>query len=517
MTTRSWWWSWTRLHQAVLGPMVLCTAAATTQMAPAQEWTTDGREAFPRLVAESSEQPQAEVDPELYRPASYLESAEAADAAPKSAEERLKAIEDSLKKADDAAKKKKADDAKKPTLKVSGRIHLDSWNFPDSDPLTNVIERDDLTESPEDRINFRRMRFGVAGDIPFNMVYKIEMEFAGGNASEYRDVYLGWKDLPVVFDQVLIGNQKRPYGLDHLNSSRYNIFMERPFVIEGFNQDARRIGICGYGVSDDEAWNWRGGYYMGEIAQADAGPIGDPWQGEFAGRMANTIWYDESSDGRGYAHWAVSGAYADPSATNGSGRTGSGQHVSTANFNTRPEARTSQRWLNTGAIVGADDYQLLGLESLVNVGPLQFCSEYQNVWMSRIDGADDLFFYGFYSQVGYFITGEHIPWERDSGTLGRVKPFQNFFWVRTCRDTCDWGWGAWQVAARYSYADFSSEDILGGVGESLTFGVNWHWNPNARVQFNYINGQIRDSRFANADTGPKGNYDVVGIRWMVDF
>ena len=85
------------------------------------------------------------------------------------------------------------------------------------------------------------------------MTYKYEAEFAGGSGkTSYRDLYFGFKGLPV-FQTVLIGNQKRPYGLDHLNSSRYNIFIERPFVIEGFNQDARRLGVCSYGVSGKRA------------------------------------------------------------------------------------------------------------------------------------------------------------------------------------------------------------------------------------------------------------------------
>ena len=68
------------------------------------------------------------------------------------------------------------------------------------------------------------------------------MEFAGGNNAEFRDVYLGWRDLPVL-GTLLLGNQKRAYGLDHINSSRYNVFVERPLVIESFNQDCRRFSI----------------------------------------------------------------------------------------------------------------------------------------------------------------------------------------------------------------------------------------------------------------------------------
>ena len=138
----------------------------------------------------------------------------------------------------------------------------------------------------------------------------------------------------------MLGNQKRPYGLDHLNSSRYNVFIERPFVIEAYNQDARRFGLCSYGVSDDEAYNWRfGTFLMKDISNAGSYlAVDDPglhhYQAEFAGRFANTIWYDEISDGRGYAHWAISGTVAFPDGTAGGGNE--------ARFRTRPEARTSR-------------------------------------------------------------------------------------------------------------------------------------------------------------------------------
>ena len=212
----------------------------------------------------------------------------------------------------------------------------------------NFLERDDPTLDVQDRFLFRRLRFGVAGDILETMEYKIEMEFANPNSPAFKDAYLGWKELPVL-RTLLFGNQKRPYGLDHLNSSRYNVFIERPFVIEAYNQDARRLGLCSYGVSDDEAYNWRfGTFLMQDIANTGQYITADDpglhsYQAEIAGRFANTIWYDEISDGRGYAHWAVSGTVAFPDGTAGD--------ENEARFRTRPEARTSDRWINTGRIV----------------------------------------------------------------------------------------------------------------------------------------------------------------------
>lgn len=397
------------------------------------------------------------------------------------------------------------------TMKLSGRIHLDYWGFPEADPGINEMENGDPTLPPQSRINFRRMRLAAAGDIKDNMEYKLELELAGGNNMEFRDVYLGFNDL-ALFQTVLIGNQKRPYGLDHLNSSRYNVFIERPFVIEGFNQDARRIGICSYGVSDDERFNWRFGLYNQENVQTTGNYLNNALQLEVAGRLANTIWYDECSDGRGYAHWAISGTFADP---DGNGvPAGSGSSPNQGRFFTRPEARTRSRWLDTGRIAGAETYGLLGLEGVLNAGAVQIVAEYQNVWMSR-EANDDLFFHGAYCYVSYFLTGEHMPWERDSGTLGRVKPFENFFWVDRCRGGTSAGWGAWQVACRLSYADFNDDDIFGGRGNAVSLGLNWHWTPNSKLQFNYIAGNIDDRQVDNVLWD--GNYTIFGTRFLVDF
>lgn len=501
-----WEGFWKPLRVAA-GALVL-SALAWTQ-APAQQPTNSQEldRLYDRLEAYELE--LAELRSQIFQhpaatEAGYVNANSSLDA-------RVDKIESFLtEKAQQEAKVKLVDKGK-PTVKVSGRVHLDNWMFPTSTGGINSLENGNSAISPQDRTQFRRMRFGVKGDINYNMEYKIEMEFAGGNNPEYRDAYLGFNHLPFL-QTVLIGNQKRPYGLDHLNSSRYNVFMERPFIIEAFNQDARRIGVCSYGVSDDESWNWRYGYYFQQIAQANAGPIDDSWQGELAGRLANTIWYDEASDGRGYAHWAVSGTLADPN---------DGFVDNQARFRTRPEARSTSRWLNTDHIDNANAYQLLNVEGVLNLGAFSLVGEWQNCFLQRT-GAADCYFKGGYVYAAYWLTGEHTPWERDSGTLGRTKPFENFFLCKRCGGGVSRGLGAWQVAARYSYADLNSQDILGGRGQSLTMGVNWWWNPNGRVQLNYIHGSISNatvhvSGTPDDGTVQSGHYDIFGLRYMVDF
>ena len=388
---------------------------------------------------------------------------------------------------------------KKPKMTLFGRIHLDYWAFPGADEGIEILEGD----NPQDNVTFRRMRIGVKGDLNDNMFYKYEGEFAGGVATSYRDAFLGFKNLPAL-NTVIIGNHKRPQGLDHLNSSRYNVFTERPFIIEALSEDSRRLGISSNGVSENQAWNWRYGVFHQEVTQTTDGFENDTYQLELAGRLANTAWYDESSGGRGYFHWAASAAW-------GTVDGGLGED-NAADFRTRPEARSDQRWLDTGDILGAEQVFRYGLETVLNIGAFQMTAEYLQGNVERDPTvAQDVTFGGGYLQMAYFLTGEHTPWVRKTGTLGRVKPFENFFSVRDNEGNRALGLGAWQVAARYSYADLQDQDITGGIGESFTLGVNWWWNPNARMQFNYLVGQIRREPIAT------GDYQILGLRWMVDF
>lgn len=389
---------------------------------------------------------------------------------------------------------------KNPKMQFFGRIHLDYWAFPNVDPTIYPLEGGD----PQDRFNFRRLRIGVKGDLNDNMFYKYEGEFADGFNPSYRDAYLGFKNLPVL-QTVIIGNQKRPYGLDHLNSSRHNIFIERPFIVEAFNQDSRRLGISSNGTTEDLGWNWRYGIFNQELTQTKSGYIGDHYQLEFAARIARTAWYDDSSGGRGYAHFALSGSAGEvdggPGATNNQ-----------ASYRTRPEARSNLRWLKTGRISGADETLLVGVESAINVGSFHVNGEFMRNNVDRLDAiGEDVAFEGGYVQASYIWTGEHHPWNRKRGTLDRLKPFENAFFVKDCDGTSQRGWGAWETAVRYSWADLNSFDVVGGEGSSWTFGLNWYLNSHARMQFNYINGEIENG------PGGFGEYDIIGARIMVDF
>jgi phosphate-selective porin OprO/OprP len=423
--------------------------------------------------------------------------------------DRVKALETANRQqADEEARDKEANKLK-PTLRWTGRIHTDYLTFPHTSPGANAFETGNANDSAQDRLLFRRLRIGVQGQIPDNMLYKLEVDFKDPNDPQLKDNFIGWEELPVL-NTLLIGNQKRPYGLDHIHSTRYTIFLERPVIIEAFNQDSRRFGIQSWGFSEDQAYNWRYGVFNSQDIQNLGTVLTTPnfevRQAEVAGRFANTIWYDEGTNGRGFAHWAIAGTVAntDPA----------GPPNSTAHFASRPEARTDTRWIDTGVIAGASNYELLGLEGVFNYGPLHIEGEYQQVQMQRVNAAD-LQFSGGYIYAAWFLTGENMVWDRQTGQLGRVQPYSHFFRVRTTDGFIDGGWGAWQIAARYSHGDLSNLNIHGGISDEVTFSLVWYFNSHSKLFLNCITGQIRDH--FPVDNQTAANFTILGTRLAVDF
>ncbi len=411
----------------------------------------------------------------------------------------------------------------KSNYKLTGRVHMDYWNFAETDPGINVLESRDFADQadiaerqgldPEDRFLFRRLRLELAGEVPNNMIFRMQVDFNRPSIPEIKDAYIGWTNLPN--NQTLVlGNQKRPLGLDHLNSSRFNVFAERPLAVEAFNEDARRIGLTMYGHADDESGGWAYGIYNLQNVNTSGRYIGDTAQLGGYGRIFASPWYDQTSGGRGYWHTALVGAVAKPDGDS----TEFDRHDNEGRFRTRPLARSTNRWLDTGRIDNADWFQIFGVENMVNIGSLQITSEYFLTPLQRDDPAlpeEDLFFHGGYIFASYFLTGEHIPYKRTSGVIDRVVPHENFFLVDRCKGGTGRGWGAWQVALRYDHLDLSDNDVQGGVGNMITAGLNWHWTAYSKVQNNLIWGDIDESQFAGPTEG--GEFWIYGARFMLDF
>ena len=499
----------TGAHDGLFAPAGLTHAASA-----APEWSASSVQVPQQAIPYYRELPAAaRQENEDFGPPDEAEKG-SEDDGNGSIEERLAKLEKSWQGLESDQEDEKADAAKKPSMNITGRIHLDSWWFGDTSEGIGYFENPDTGADPENRVFFRRLRIGFQGEAFETMLYKLEVDFNEPANPEIKDNYIGFDELPV-FQRVLVGNQKRPLGLDHLNSSRYNIFIERPLVVEAFNEDARRIGIASYNVSDDEVYNWQYGLYLLENPAESGAVIGDSSQGSLNGRLASSPWYDEPSGGRYYFHWAISGMLARPDGDASPDDT----NPNLGRFRTRSEIRSDTRWLDTGSIAGAENYEILGLESIYNYGPLQIVGEYQASWVQRDDitagTGPDLSFNGGYIQVAYFLTGEHMAYDRESGTIDRIVPHENFFVVRDGAGSICHGCGAWQVAARYSYLDLTDNDVLGGVGSNTTLGLVWYMNPYASLQMNLVHGSVNEHELVGGFS--EGDFTAFGTRLRIDF
>lgn len=388
---------------------------------------------------------------------------------------------------------------------TTGRLHLDYWAFPADSPGINQIETGDPRDPPKDRFELRRIRVGVRGSVPpQNVTYQLDLEFAGVDQIGIRDAWIGLDELPLL-DTIRIGNQKRPYGLDQLNSSNFTVFAERALMLEAVNDLNRRVGIQSFGVSEGEWLNWRYGAFNMQPIDETGFVSSNSYQVELAGRLATTL-RRNCSECR-YLHLGVSTSFGFPN-----------EEVSqtTAVYRSRPESRSVSRWLDTGRIGGVTASQLLGFESVWNYGALQVGGEYLNVWLNRGSEAD-LHFQGGYVYVSLFLTGEHMRWNRKMGIVDRIEPNQDWDVGRRRRHA---GFGAWQIAIRGSVADLNDHDIMGGKGESITTALNWYWNAHSRMQINYVIGEVQDRERATGVGTTEllsGNYQIIGTRFMVDY
>ena len=72
------------------------------------------------------------------------------------------------------------------------------------------------------------------------------------------------------------------------------------------------------------------------------------------------------------------------------------------------------------------------------------------------------------------------------------------------------GWGAWEVAGRYSLVNLNSGDIHGGRLSMLMAGVNWYLHSHVKWRFDYGFGHV-------SGRTPEGNLNIFQTRLEVDF
>jgi phosphate-selective porin OprO/OprP len=429
------------------------------------------------------------------------------------AEERIAALEKAVSRLTRAAAGKKKDEAKKPSLTISGQVQADTVYFGQDEE--SRIDVGDL----QDGTQFRRLRLGARGTSFESLDYSLGVDFALANQPSYLDNYLEWKDLPYL-QHIRAGHYFEPFSLERVTQNRNNTFMERSLV-DTF-APARNMGVMAYGNTENERATWAIGTF-----RTNSDNVGnDSFDSGQALTMRGTVlpWWDEASDGSFYLHLGAAYSFRDT-------------YQNQVRFRNTPEIRKQQPsavygpvglpspsnyingqpgpfapiFVDTGNIA-ADHFQLFDPEFALILGPLSLQSEYAFAVVDQI-GGPSLFFNGYMAQLSYFLTGEHRPYDRKLGIHTRLEPFEDFFRVRTASRGILTGLGAWEIAARFSNIVLNDKNIRGNNLTDFTVGLNWYLNPYTRWKFNYVRAFLEDTRV------DKGNSmtDAYGMRIDFDF
>jgi len=379
-----------------------------------------------------------------------------------------------------------------------GRLFWD-WAAFDQD-AASIAQAGDMLDGME----ARRLRFFMSGTAFQVIDYKLQFDFASGNA-DVRDAYGQINELPLA-GHLRVGHFKEPFSLDQLTSARFITFMERSLISNLGDVGDRATGIMAFDWNEAETVSW----FLGAFTTMDTDapsrfPGGTGYDDDggtaFDARVTWVPWYDEATQGRGVFHLGAAYTYRDVSPL----------VAGTANYQVlqRPESHLANNVADTGLFF-AQDINAYNLEAAFVYGPLSVQAEYLSMEVSQ-PAAADVDFDGGYIYFSYFLTGEHRPYNRRMGEFNRVKPLENFFRVRAEDGNVYTGKGAWEVAYRYSTVDLTDAVVAGDV-ENHTFGVNWYLTPYTRVMVNYINSQTSDHAVAGV-----GEVDILMTRFQIDF
>lgn len=381
---------------------------------------------------------------------------------------------------DDSSKTK----SKYPTVSVTGFFHADGLWF------TQDTANREAVNGVHDVADFRRARLAAKGDVADNVSYMIEFDFAFPGRPSFMDVWLDISDLPI--GHFRVGQWRQPFCMDALTSVRELTFFERalPFAFVPF----RQTGIGFYDTALDEHMTWAvSGYRFPTNVFGNV--FGDDGYGVSV-RVTGLLHSDPELNQN--THVGVAYTWNEPAT--GFTQIRTAPEVGFTQLDFRDVDFEVPFFVDTGQIP-SHSYQVLGFELAQSFGPLVLQSELMYAWVGQT-GGPSVMFPGMYAQASYVLTGERREYNRNQGVFDGVNPANDFG---------KHGWGAWEVAARWSYLDLNDNNVLGGRLEDLTFGLNWYLNTFTKFQFQYVRSWL-DSP-VNGDSA----CSIFGVRTQLDF
>ncbi len=425
-----------------------------------------------------------------------------------------------------------------PLIRLSGFFQLDDGLF--SQPAAS---RERISNAL-DGVSFRRTRLQAFGKLTEFTNYSIMMDFAQAGRPSFMDVWGEQEQIPF-FGTVRIGQFRQPGTMESWTSIRHFEFLERSVAFQAM-EPFRRVGIMAYAMTEDKRTQWAYSVYATGLTfwngqetvystigeNRNGAQIGDNGGVAFASRITHLLYDDSPTEDRSLLH--VGGGYRY-------GTTGGSPNTDNAFAKTYRSAIIPEFYVGDPAALGfagagtplvadtgrilTNDFNDVHLELAGGSGPAHFQTEAMLTTVNQF-GGPMIMQPAAYFQCGYMLTGETIGYLHQVGAFDyTVVPTTPFF--GSGRKGRIRGWGAWEVAARWSYVDLSGVNVRPenqlsntpgpppspnpATVNQTTVGVNWYWNRFAKVQFNWIRSMPDYIGYGAAP------FDIYGTRFQIEF
>jgi phosphate-selective porin OprO/OprP len=417
---------------------------------------------------------------------------------------------------------------------LTGGFQGDVGYYPGFDAKSKSIGPGNLNSG----FNARRARIGVTGKAGGDFTYTFIYDAGNSSDATPKGIenasvnYTGIKGLSVDF-----GYANQLFTLDQATSSYDTLFMERATpsnIATGLNTGDNRSSIGARHYTDRL---FLGAYVTGPAAGDVHG------QAERIGAFERAA-YQVLADPDYSLHVGVgvdelikaplnNGAAPTTILTLGS----DGKTVTTSNvpspysisLSDQPELRVDTTTFASTGTLGTLANPVTGAQ----IYDVELAGNYRNFFAQgeffhyQIDrqGLDTATFNGGYAEAAWTLTGETHKYLPSTASYTRIIPEHAF-------DLSQGYWGAWEVAARVSYIDLTSNftsgkslssqpsAVNGGKQTSFTAGLNWYPNNYMRVELNYIHTNYdKDNSGSSGVLGaPVGaNIDALGLRTQVNW
>jgi phosphate-selective porin OprO and OprP len=379
------------------------------------------------------------------------------------------------------------------SISFRANVQLDGalYNESAEGPLTTDFRRGSVGGLPNrennaardfsDGFYFRRARFGVEGTIARDFSYRLLLELGGSGTegpTRINDAWMAYTGIaPFTFQ---LGAFSPAANMDDGTSPEDLPFLERASASELSRALGGADGRIGFAVKAN------GARWMSSVALTTR-TVNDAEVFDTQAAMVARAGFLAATGNDYNLHLGASGTYVFSPADQGPGS--SPRHP--MRFRDRPEIRVdSVRLIDTGSI-DADHASVYGVEFGGNWRSFYLQGEHFWYDLERRATANlpDPDFAGYYLQGSWILTGENRRYNATTGSFQNPRPMVPF--------SSNGGFGAWELAARYSRMDLNFEEglegtaatpdsVRGGDQQVWTFGVNWFPNPNVKVMLNYL-------------------------------